>query len=252
MVSGLPQFIGVGVQKGGTTSLHTILSQHPDIYLPQRKELQYFSLNYAKGIEWYRDQFKCKKEDQLCGEISPYYIFHPCAILRISEVMPDVKIIILLRDPVDRALSQYFHSRRLGLENLPLQKALCMEIERLSGADERLLDDHEFHKSHQEHSYLSRSKYSLQLQQVFEYFSKEQVFLRKSEDLFENPTLLCDELFDFLNVKKSQKIHFKKNMHQGCYSYTSDHEILIAKKQLEFNLRDTYKYMKDVYGITWS
>ena len=72
-----PDFLGLGVQKGGTTSLHCLLAQHPDVFLPAVKEVHYFSLNFAAGQDWYGSQFAAARPEQHCGEITPYYIFHP-------------------------------------------------------------------------------------------------------------------------------------------------------------------------------
>ena len=135
----LPEFLGIGVQKGGTTTLQRLLEQHPQVHLPPSKELHYFSLHYGKGEAWYRQQFADAKADQHCGEITPYYLFHPEAPQRIKALLPDVTLLVLLRDPVERALSQVFHSKRLGLEPLPLQQALAAESERLAGADDVLI-----------------------------------------------------------------------------------------------------------------
>ena len=112
----LPDFLGIGVQKGGTTTLQRLLEQHPDLFLPKQKELHYFSLHYGKGEAWYRQQFAAAAPQQRCGEITPYYVFHPQAPQRIHALLPQAKLILLLRDPVERALSQFAHSRRLGLE----------------------------------------------------------------------------------------------------------------------------------------
>ena len=120
----LPDFLGLGVQKGGTTSLHCLLEQHPQVFLPSVKEVHYFSLNFASGEAWYRSQFASAEPEQRCGEITPYYLFHPQAAARVREALPQAKLIVLLRDPVERTLSQYFHSRRHGFEPLGLEAAL--------------------------------------------------------------------------------------------------------------------------------
>ena len=134
----LPDFLGIGTQKGGTTYLHGLLKQHPQVYLAYPKEVHFFSLHYDKGLNWYSHQFDIATADQRCGEITPYYLFHPLAAERIATALPKVKLVVLLRDPVDRALSQYFHSKRLGLESLDLEEALIAEPRRLSDAEAAL------------------------------------------------------------------------------------------------------------------
>ena len=123
----LPHFLAIGVQKGGTTTLQRLLEQHPGVYLPSAKELHYFSLHYGQGEGWYRQYFAGAALSQRCGEITPYYLFHPSAPQRILALLPQVKLVVMLRDPVERALSQYFHSVRLGLEPLALEQALAAE-----------------------------------------------------------------------------------------------------------------------------
>ena len=134
----LPDFLGIGTQKGGTTYLHRLLQQHSQVFLAHPKEVHYFSLHQNRGLDWYADHFAEASIEQHCGEVTPYYLFHSLAAERIQAAIPSVKLIVLLRDPVERALSQYFHSRRLGLETLELEAAFAAESERLADADETL------------------------------------------------------------------------------------------------------------------
>ena len=103
-MGGLPQFLGLGTQKGGTTSLQRLLEQHPQVWLSPSKELQFFSLHYGLGELWYRQQFAPAAAGQRCGDITPYYLFHPQVPGRIADLLPAVKMIVLLRDPVERCL----------------------------------------------------------------------------------------------------------------------------------------------------
>ena len=198
----LPDFLGIGTQKGGTTYLHGLLQQHPQVYLAQPKELHFFSLYQHRGLDWYSHHFDGATADQLCGEITPYYLFHPLAAERIAAALPKVKLIVLLRDPVERALSQYFHSKRLGLELLDLEEAFAEEPERLVNS-EAALKRGEAHKSHQQHSYLSRSRYEKQLPRFEALFSSEQLQVLRSEDLFERPQQLWVRVLAFLGLDES-------------------------------------------------
>ena len=112
----LPDFLGIGVQKGGTTYLHALLQQHPQVFLATPKEQHFFSLHWDRGVSVYASRFAAAEPRQRCGEVTPYYLFHPLAPQRIQALLPAVRLIVLLRDPVERLLSQYFHSRRLGLD----------------------------------------------------------------------------------------------------------------------------------------
>ena len=198
----LPDFLGIGTQKGGTTYLHGLLQQHPQVYLANPKELHYFSLHHHRGLEWYCHHFDTATADQCCGEVTPYYLFHPFAAERIATALPNVKLIVLLRDPVERTLSQYFHSKRLGLEPLELEEALAAEPQRLADA-EAALKRGEVHKSHQQHSYLSRSRYERQLFRFEKLFLSAQMLVLSSEDLFEHPKQIWERVLAFLELDNS-------------------------------------------------
>ena len=185
----LPDFLGVGTQKGGTTYLYELLKRHPQVFLAEPKEQHFFSLHWQRGADWYRRQFASAAESQICGEITPYYLFHPEAPARIQSLLPNVKLIVLLRDPVERALSQYFHSRRLGLDHLDSEEAFAAETSRLMNSAETLKQGLP-HISHQQHSYLSRSRYEEQLTCFDQYFTPDQILLLKSEELFSKPELI--------------------------------------------------------------
>lgn len=107
----LPTFLGVGVPRAGTTWLHTWLADHPDVYMPtRRKEIRYFDRYYEEGTEWY-EAFFCSAEEaesyRAIGEISPQYLFCDECPARIASTLPDVKLLVALRHPVDRAYSTY-------------------------------------------------------------------------------------------------------------------------------------------------
>mgnify|MGYP006439820863 CR=1 FL=1 len=141
----LPNFIIVGAQKAGTTSLFRYLTSHPQIKAPfKTKEIHFFDGglesedNYKKGLKWYKSHFplKSKMYNKLTYEASPLYLFHPCAPKRIKKDIPDVKIIILLRNPVERSISHYFHELRKGRERLTVDEAFRKEEDRLKGVFE--------------------------------------------------------------------------------------------------------------------
>lgn len=195
-----PDFLGVGTQKGGTTSLQKALERHPNVFLPRSKELHYFTLHSSQGVAWYRAQFAAATATQQCGEITPYYLFHPEAPHRIHALLPAVRLIVLLRDPVERALSQVFHARRLGFEPLELEAALAAEPERLAGADQRLATPGSRDDSHQKHSYVSRSRYELQLARYEALFDPQQLLVLRSEDLFAEPERIWQQIQAFLGL----------------------------------------------------
>ena len=180
----LPHFLGLGTQKGGTTSLHRLLAQHPQVFLPACKEVHYFSLHDQEPLSWYAEHYREARAGQLRGDITPYYLFHPRAPQRIRAVLPQARLIVLLRNPVERALSQFFHARRHGFEPLELEAALAAEPERLEGAGAGLAAPGSSDYSHQKHSYVSRSRYELQLARYEALFPRRQLLVLRSEDLF--------------------------------------------------------------------
>jgi hypothetical protein len=245
----LPGFLGLGVQKGGTTTLQLLVEQHPGVYLSPAKELHYFSLNYAKGEAWYRQQFSAAAPGQWCGEITPYYLFHPEAPTRIHRLVPRAKLMVLLRDPVERSLSQYFHSRRLGLESLELEQALAAEQERLMGADMVLATADGCHRSHQEHSYLARSRYGEQVQRLEALFPAEQLLVLRSEDLFEQPQRLWQQLLVFLGLEPWPLPALSGPANAGRGEAAA---VPIALRQrLRQQLAPTYAWAASRYDIDW-
>ena len=245
----LPQFLGLGVQKGGTTTLQRLLEQHPQVWLPPEKELHFFSLHYARGECWYADRFADAAPDQCCGDITPYYIFHPYAPQRIAELLPDARLIVLLRDPVERCLSQYFHSSRLGLESLELEEALASEQNRLLAAGLKLAEVGATHRSHQEHSYLARSRYELQLARYERRFSNNQLLLLKSEDLFESQALVWERVLNFLELDAMRCPDGMTSANAGRGESADVPESL--RLRLREQLQSTYRTMERRYGITW-
>lgn len=235
----LPNFICIGTQKGGTTTLHQMLSRQEDIYLPRQKELQFFSIQKDKSVEWYSKHFEHAEANQTCGEITPYYMFHKDVPRRIAKLIPTIKLIALVRDPIARTLSQYFHAKRLGFEDLDLMSALQAETERIKTGSEY---------SYQKHSYVSRSKYNEQLLRFEQYFPQEKLLVIKSEDLFNKTNSTFRRILDFLGVEKqTTEINGIKENSGKKEAVKVDATI---RSWLEKELRDDAKKMTK-YGITW-
>ena len=184
----LPDTIIIGAMKCGTTSLFRYLCEHPNFSPPKSKEIHYFDYNYDKGLGWYSRQFPTKKmkwngqlkgQQIITGEASPYYMFHPHAMRRIAHLLPDVKLIVLLRNPVDRAYSHYHNEVRHGRESLlTFEEALDAEPGRIDGELEKMLKDETYFSVHHgHHTYLSRGVYVEQLKTCHEYFKKEQFLI---------------------------------------------------------------------------
>lgn len=197
-----PDFVIIGAQRGGTTSLHRYLGEHPDIILPVTKELHYFSRLYDRGDDWYRRQFPVRlPEPMITGEATPYYLPHPHAPRRLHAFAPAAKLIVLLRDPVDRAYSHYQHEVRRGHETLPFEEALAREEERLRGEQERMLADETYDSlPYQRFSYQSRGLYAEQLGAWFAFFPREQSLIVESERFYAEPIATVRRVTDFLGL----------------------------------------------------
>lgn len=172
-------FFCLGAQKSGTTTLHDILEQHPDVVLPKLKETHYFSTDetYKKGINHYFSYYFPKIEKgSVIGEIDPDYL--PCESCpeRIKDTFgTHLKFIIILRNPIDRAYSSYLMAKSRDYEKLSFQEALEKESERSNTTFEKL-----------HFSYLRRSLYSSQIQSYFDLFPKANFHIVKFEDFTQN------------------------------------------------------------------
>lgn len=245
-----PDFLCIGTQKGGTTTLHRLLSNHPGVMLPPQKELHYFTRHYNKGSHWYAQAFSAASPEQRCGEITPYYLFHPEVPGRVQALMPQVRIIVLLRDPVERALSQYFHSRRLGMEPLDLLSALHAEPQRLYGAEGILAQAGGRHRSHQEHSYVARSRYEQQLPRWEQwFFGHQQLLVLRSEDLFRTPEVIWQQLLQFLELEPWPLPALPRAANAGRGEAQRVPQAIRAR--LEQTLQGTYAWVQGRYGWGW-
>ena len=202
-----PSFLILGAQRSGTTSLYRYITSHPRVFPALRKEVHYFDFQYDKGRRWYLAHFpaasarlKCDS-NPLTGEATPYYLVHPLAPHRVWEFNPAMKLIVILRDPVERAFSHYRHEAHQGVEPLSFEAALEMEVERLSGADALLRRaPHYYSYSHHHFSYLDRGRYAHYLQAWLDRFPSRQLLVLKSEDMFVDANKVANEVFAFLEL----------------------------------------------------
>jgi hypothetical protein len=222
----LPDFIVIGAMKCGSTSMYDYLKRHPSILPAYKKAAHYFDMNYSKGLDWYRAHFPlsskaAQKETQssllLTGESSPYYIFHPLAAERAKKLLPNAKLIALLRNPVSRAYSHYHHMVRTNRENLNFEDAIDAESVRLAGVEDKLKTDDRFPmQSHRTYSYLGRGMYADQLERWFMQYPREQFLIMRSEDFFKNPGEVCARAHCFLGLEPFD-LGAYKNANPGGY-----------------------------------
>lgn len=215
-----PNYLIIGTQKGGTTSLHGYLAQHPQVAASTTKEVHYFDKNYHRGENWYRTHFPLKavSTHALCGESSPFYLFCPNSPARAAAMLPEVKIIVLLRNPVDRAYSHYQLTKRRNREPLSFEDAVAAEPERLAGERERLIADATYNStSYRNYSYVSRGFYLQQLSEWWKHFPKRQFLVLQSENFFRDTANVFDRVLDFLKLDRWHPAKFA-NLYPGKYS----------------------------------
>lgn len=245
----LPDFLCIGAQKAGTTTLYQHMRSHPGIYMPATKEVHYFSQHFDRPLSWYESHFVRARRWQRTGEATPYYLFHPEAPGRIASVRPQARMIVLLRDPVERALSGYFHARRLGEETLDIEAAFDAEPERLKDAAATLAVPGSAHRSHHMHSYLSRSRYEEQLSRFLAHFPRSQLLLIRSEDLFASPAVIWSHVQAFLGVAPVPLRDPKIRCNQGAGEASAVSAAFRA--ELRSRLRATYHAMRYDFGMSW-
>lgn len=199
----LPDFVIIGTQRGGTTSLYRYLSEHPDVGSALRKEIHFFDRHYEKGMDWYLAHFPLRGGVPMVGEASPNYLFHPNAPKRAKEVLPRAKFIVLLRNPVDRAYSHYQMRVKRGEEMLSFEEAIEKESERLSA------DDDPASLAWRHYSYVRRGLYADQLKRWMSFFSPEQFLVLKSEDLYQNPERILHQTLEYLGLRLWSPADFK-------------------------------------------
>jgi Sulfotransferase domain len=207
----LPDFLIIGGERCGTSSLYYYLTEQPSIISASTKETHFFDENFAKGIDWYRAQFpfvlqkqytkKVLKQDFLTGEGTPYYMLYPHAPRRTFELVPQVKLIALLRNPVDRAYSKYWIEKMGEFDTWSFEDAIKGEQERIAGELEKMLNDVNYYSySYRHFSYLTRGIYYDQLQNWMQYYPKEQLLILRSEDLYSDPAGVLKQTLEFLGV----------------------------------------------------
>jgi hypothetical protein len=217
---GLPSALIIGAQRSGTTSLFNYLAQHPDVMPPLGKEIHYFDLHYARGLRWYRGRFPFShrlRPPAITVDASPYYLPHPLAPERAAQLLPDVKLVAVLRNPVERAFSHYQHEVRDGRESLSFAEAIDREPERLAGEEERLQREPGYYShNHHRFSYTHRGLYVDQLRRWARHFPRSSFLVVQSERLFREPAVVSALVYRFLGLR-SHALERYTAFYQGKY-----------------------------------
>jgi hypothetical protein len=190
----LPDFVIIGAQRAGTTSLYKYLCTQQSVARASRKEVHYFDVHYDRGERWYKSHFDMARPGTVTGEASPYMLFHPLAPERAAHDLSDqTRFIALLREPVDRAISQYWHERKGNKEAESLERAIALESERLAGTDE-VVRRGERSYAHQHYSYVARGEYAGQLRRWFDAVGRERVLVLECERVYADSQVPADVL----------------------------------------------------------
>ena len=234
-----PSFMIIGGRRCGSSSLFNYLSEHPRTASSSRKEIHFFDTKFHKGLKWYRSHFPTNfykslyqskhKKNLLAYEASPYYLTHPIAPKRISNILPNIKIIVLLRNPVERAFSDWKHA---GQETLTFEEALKQESQKIDGEEERIIENPNYISlTHWRRAYRYQGNYKKFLKRWFDYFPKEQFHIIKSEDLYHNTSSVMNDVYKFLNIESFELEKYDR------FNFTDDKikmNIDTRKKLIEF------------------
>jgi hypothetical protein len=244
----LPDFLIIGAQKAGTTALYSYLRRHPEITGPIWKEVSFFDRRYARGVAWYRGHFptvlrhayirRRHGHDPIVGEASPSYLFHPLAPQRVAGLLPEVRLIAILRDPVDRAHSHYHHEVALGREHLSFEDALAREDERMRGELERIqADPRYFSRAWWSHTYLARGRYAEQLERWLAVFPRDRLLVLTSEELAAEPARTYGRVLEFLGAAPFELASFPRLLERQYEDMNSETRARLAEDFAEPNRR---------------
>lgn len=236
-----PDFLLIGGQRCGTTSLFRALMQHRHLVRPSfHKGVNYFDINYRRGPAWYAGHFPLKRTanrrvphgtQPVTFEASGYYMFHPLAVQRAVRDLPNVKLVAMLRDPVERAFSAWKHESARGFETETFMTALMREDSRLAGERDRMQAEPSYYSfAHRHHAYRGRGEYLELLSPVTKLVSRSRLHIMYSENFFADPHREFRALADFLEIPWQDGMDFDRynarpstSMPQDARAYLSEH-----------------------------
>lgn len=243
----LPTFLIIGTQKGGTSSLFEYLLQHPRVQGSFIKEVQFFTGRHWVGRRGYKAFFPRKRVDtQHIAEATPLYLFSPDAPPRIHAMLPQVKLIALLREPVERAYSNYMHNRRRGHETRTFEECIAADIAsaRISGGPGPCPGEDALAFRHR--SYVRRGLYAQQLERWYGLFPRENIRIFKAEDFFADPAAVTEQAMRFLGLP-DHPVNTGKAYNQFSY----DRKRLDQFPDLAEYYRLPNEQLKALTGIDW-
>lgn len=242
----LPGFLILGAQKAGTTALYAYLRRHDDVTGPLWKEVSYFDRHWSRGESWYRGNFplRLRTRDSVVGEASPSYLFHPLAPERVRALVPDARLIAILRNPVDRAFSHYQHEVALGREPLSFEAALDREDDRMAGELDRMLaDPRYFSHAWWNHTYRTRGNYAEQLERWLAVFPRDQLLVVLTDELRDATDDTYRRVLEFVGVES-------RSLDDYPPVFSRDYEPMPAttRARLTADYADADRRLADVLG----
>ena len=206
-----PNFLIIGATKCGTSSLFAYLQEHPQILLPHKKEINFFNQNFDLGIEWYLAHFPSITDSQqfLTGEASPHYLYNRDVERRIFQLFPDIKLIIMLRNPVDRTISEYYHAYNRGLQQQKLSEIINWEKQ----YRQEITEGETIYKF----GFLLNSIYIDKVRRWYELFPPENILVLESESFFAQTTSYMKDIFKFLDIPNFTISHYGQH-NVGSYA----------------------------------
>jgi hypothetical protein len=208
----LPDFLLLGGQRCGSTSLYTMLCGHPQVRAAAAKEPHFFDNHHLRGEAFYRRLFPLSADmrvrarltgrPMVTGEATTHYLSHPAVPSRVAAMLPQARLIAILRDPVERAYSHYQLAVRNGREPLSFEQALEAEDARLAGEEQRLLDDPRYlGEAYNLQCYRTRGLYLDQLERWWAAFPPQRLLVLRSEDMFADPAAVYAQAIAFLGLE---------------------------------------------------
>lgn len=189
----LPDFLILGAQRCGTTSLARHLAAHPEVFVASQKEVHFFDRHFSRGLEWYGQQFAPGSDAKVVGEATPEYMYDQDAFARVADTVPEAKLIVSLRNPVDRAYSDYCFVHGRGYESLSFKDAIAAEDTRIASGDplERM-----------RYAYADRGHYLVQLRRIRRSYASENLLVVVFEDFVRDPTEALRRIHRFIGVSE--------------------------------------------------
>jgi hypothetical protein len=211
----LPTFLVIGAMKSGTTSLYRYLQAHPDVYMSEQKELNYFTegQNWENGVAWYEAQFAGAGNVSAIGEASTNYTKFPQfpgVPERIAELLPDARLIYIMRNPIERVRSAYLHAVIKGNESRPIERAI-----------------------HESPQYVDTSRYAMQIDRYLEHFPREQLLILTADDLQGRREQTMQQVFRFIGVDdRWQNPNLNREYHQTAEKARRPRPVVTAARRL--------------------